>query len=195
MCGRAAPAQGSRFRGPRHPRCWRPLIKAPCLPPPNFPRRVRLATRCLRAHKGGRVLHSSRWGPAAWMGARPARGGGCTENSTFLHRDFCILQAWPRVGQTGARQTRFGHGPSPMASAPRNQGSPPGLPTQPKARWAAPRDTPLAGWGARQTLELTRPHEASSENTLVGARPGCGPWAVACPGWHASGAPEGANKT
>lgn len=26
-----------------------PLIKAPCLPPPNFPRRVSLATRCLRA--------------------------------------------------------------------------------------------------------------------------------------------------
>lgn len=51
--GGQSPAHVSAGRQPPPPlaaaAAGGPLIKAPCLPPPNFPRRVSLATRCLRA--------------------------------------------------------------------------------------------------------------------------------------------------
>lgn len=94
------PEPGSRFRpGPQPPLPLAAAAGGPSLRRLAFHLRIFHAGLAWRRavcgpHKGRRVLHSSRWGPAgegpaAWRGARPARGG-CTRRGLA-----CALQTGP----------------------------------------------------------------------------------------------------
>lgn len=107
MRGGGGPEPGSRFRRPQPLRLWPPpLLAAPSLRRLAFHLRIFHAGLAWRRavcgpHKGRRVLHSSRWGPAgegpaAWRGARLARGGAAP------------AEAWPAPCRQGPlpRQTQ-----------------------------------------------------------------------------------------